>query len=133
NGVRALGAAIDLRRIDLAPVIRQVEAFRPTHLVVTTPQVELFDWALRHGIQLLPLLADTFAPTTAGLALPRRLLRAWRHARYCRRLAGLINDPRVRWAGNHNVNACRDLVRIGVAAHKVVPWDWPPQVRPDAY
>jgi glycosyltransferase involved in cell wall biosynthesis len=133
NGVRALGAAIDPRHIDLAPVLRQIEAVRPTHLVVTTPQVGLFAWALTQGIELLPQLADTFVPTTAGLPWLRRVARRWRHARYCRQLARLLNDPRVRWVGNHNVNACRDLVRIGVAAHKVVPWDWPPQVRPDLY
>ena len=39
----------------------------------------------------------------------------------------------IRWVANHNINACKDLVRIGVSPSKVVPWDWPPIVRPEMY
>src|SRR5947207_6372895 len=133
NGVRAVGVALDPRHIDTAAVVRAVEAVRPTHLVVTTPQPDLFAWALGRGIDLLPALADTFHAGTAGLSWPRQLVRAWRPARYCRRLARLLNDPRVRWVGNHNVSASRDLVRIGVDPRKVVPCDFPPQVRPEQH
>jgi glycosyltransferase involved in cell wall biosynthesis len=130
NGVRAVGVALDPQHADVTAVIRKVEDVRPTHLVVTTPQPDLFAWALGRGIHLLPALADTFHAGTAGLSWPRRLVRAWRHARYTRRLARLLNDRRVRWVGNHNVSASRDLVRIGVDPRKVVPCDFPPQVRP---
>src|SRR5262245_43370583 len=133
NGVRAIGVALDPRHVDMATLIRAVEAVGPTHLVVTTPQPDLFGWALGRGVHLLPALADTFHAGAAGMSWPRRLVRIWRHVRYCRRLAKLLNDPRVRWVGNHNVSASRDLVRIVVDPHKVIPCDFPPQVRPEQH
>jgi glycosyltransferase involved in cell wall biosynthesis len=124
NGVRsiALGAGDD--------PAAAVDRFRPTHLVLTTPQTGLMDRAFARGVRLLPLFFDTFARPAGGWS-PRRLARAARHAWFRRRLVRRLNDPRVRWVGNHNVPACRNLVAMGVDPAKVVPFDFPPAVRPD--
>ena len=82
---------------------------------------------------LLPQFADSFAFTRRGWAAPLEWLRKIKHQFYVRRLGRILNDPRVRWVSNHNVNACWELVALGVGAGKVVPWDWPSMVRPAEY
>jgi glycosyltransferase involved in cell wall biosynthesis len=133
NGVRSLAAGLDPARPDFAAVTRLVERFRPTHVVAATPQVELLEWVLGQGIDLLPLFADSFSPGGAGLSWPRQLVRRWRHARFTRRLGRVLADRRVRWMSNHNVNASRALVRLGAPEGRVVPWDWPLPLPPDSF
>ncbi len=133
NGVRALGAGINPARPDFGQAFRQLAALSPTHLVVTTPRPELIAWGTSRGITVIAQFADTFTLTTSGLSLVKKIVRSVKHSYRTRRLANVLNHQGVRVVGNHNLNASRDLVRIGVSAEKVVPWDWPPQVRPDTY
>jgi len=117
NGVRALG--VPLHKIDHeSRLLAAIESLDPTDLVLRTPIVPVLSWALRRGVRILPMLADSFRP---GLQrwLPHR------------RLAALLNDPRVSWIGNHNVNSARSLSDIGVDPGKIIPWDWPMAGRPD--
>jgi glycosyltransferase involved in cell wall biosynthesis len=133
NGVRSMGAAINPQSPDMTLAISLAAQFQPTHLVLTAPSIPLLRWGLAQGIHILPQFADSFVIRTAGLAPWRKLARLARQGLYHRRLASLLNDSRVRWVSNHNINACRDLVRIGVSPNKVVPYDWPPAVRPDMH
>jgi hypothetical protein len=68
-----------------------------------------------------PLLADSFQ--FPGL---KARLRYWW-------LGRSLAHPKNRWVTNHNLNVSRDLVRIGVPARKVVPFDWPPVVSPSDF
>ena len=133
NGVRTMGAGLSGPGADFGPVLHLIERFRPTHLIVNTPREDLIGGALAHDVAVLPLLAYTFQVVTAWLSAPRKLVRIWRQRRYRRRLAGMLNDSHIRWVANHNLNACRQLVKMGVAARKVVPWDWPPTYRPGMF
>lgn len=113
DGVRALGVPKD--GVTLIPTM---EVLGPTHLIARTPRIELLRWALKRGVRTLPVLADSFDSS----------LRGWLGRR---RLASVISDSRIEWIGNHNVNACRSLERIGVRAERIVPWDWPMVSRPE--
>jgi len=133
NGVRAMNAGLDMSKPDFSVITEMVVGFNPTHLVLTTPNPALLEWGINSGIDVLPQFADTFLFGSDDLSLARRFLKPIKHAMKCRRLARALNSARVRWVGNHNVNACRDLVRIGVSPKKVVPWDWPSMVKADDY
>lgn len=113
DGIRAIGLSRDG-----ATLIQTMELLAPTDLIARTPRVDLLRWALRRGVRTLPVLADSFE---SGL---RGWLRRWR-------LASVITDPRIEWVGNHNVNACRSLERIGVRGDRIIPWDWPATTRPE--
>ncbi len=59
--------------------------------------------------------------------------RGFREAFRHRCLAYYLNRPSIEWIGNHGINACLSLLRIGVAPEKIVPWDWPHTHRPSEY
>lgn len=100
-----------------AGVIERLAELNPTHLVIRAPATPLLKWGAQRVGRVLPLFADSFRPS------PRLW---WRH----RRLASLLNRPAFPCIANHNVNATRDLARIGVRLDKLVPYDWPPEHNP---
>jgi glycosyltransferase involved in cell wall biosynthesis len=99
-------------------LVELVRLTRPTHLVVRSPILPLFRWALRERVALLPLLADSFR----GGGLRKRL----RH----RELALTLNHPAICIVANHNIAASLDLHHIGVDNRKIVPYDWPAETSP---
>lgn len=116
SGVESAGIRLypgRFRRVRTSSLIRIAEAWNPSHLVLGSPLPQVARWASDHGVDTLALLADSFL---AG-GLRNRLRNA--------RLARALNLRCIRWVGNHGFNASSDLVRIGVDARKVVPYDWP--------
>lgn len=100
-------------RPQMGALIDRVAASNPTHLVISTPLQPLIRWAIGRKIATLPLFADSFR--ARGL---KNWIRSFR-------LARLLNDPRISFVANHNLAASWDLVRIGVAPRKILPYDWP--------
>jgi glycosyltransferase involved in cell wall biosynthesis len=87
-------------------------------------------WCLDHRVEVLPLFADSFSLDVRTLSPLKAMARTLRHKLRNAKLSRVLNNSRIRWVGNHNVPASQDLVRIGVAPKKVLPWDWPPIVSP---
>jgi glycosyltransferase involved in cell wall biosynthesis len=112
SGATVMGAGGNPYR-DARPVIAAIERFGPTHLIVHGPMTPLLRWGMRRKIAVGCVMADSFS------ANPLR--RWWRFGR----LAHWLNDPAVSLVANHGVNAAQGLVRIGVRADKIVPWDFP--------
>lgn len=120
NGVRAIGAGFD-QAIDPDALIRLVAAYKPTHLVLTSPIRPLLQWAIRSNVQTALILADSF--TSTGLRS-----RIWNF-----RLSQLLNHDRIAWVGNHGINSALTLHKIGVKPSKIIPWDWPAILTPAAF
>ena len=118
NGVHTQGLRL-YRDVSEPELVARVQALRPTHLVSRSPIRPLLRWAASSGVRALPLLATSF-PKLGGL---RIRFRHWRAAR-------ILSNPAIELVGNHALNSCLDLKRIGVPAEKIVPWDWPPTVTP---
>lgn len=120
GGVTLMGAAAGRRKdIDPAPVIRMIEEYDPTHLIVHGPLNALLRHGLKRNRPLGCILADSF-----NMHPLDRWLRFGR-------LPGLLNDKRVSLVANHGVNSSRSLVKLGVEADKVIPWDYPQLRRPE--
>ena len=133
DGVRAMGAGLSAGDFTSGPIIAQIQAFQPTHLILNWPCTEVLAWAIHRSLDILPCFADSFTLSTIGLSPIRALARTIRHHLHCRRLAKLLNAPQIRWLSNHNIKACRDLKRIGVDPRKIVPWDWVQITVPEMY
>ena len=133
DGVRAMGAGLSAGDYTFGPIIAQIQAFQPTHLIVNWPSTEVLAWAISRSLDVLPCFADSFTLSTIGLSPIQALARTIRHHLRCRRLAKLLNSPKIRWVSNHNIKACRDLERIGVDPRKIVPWDWVQTTVPEMY
>ena len=118
TGATVLGAGADAYK-DPRAIIAAIERFDPTHLIVHGPMVKLLRWSLGRDLPLGCLLADSF--------LMNPLERWWRFAG----LSRALNDPGISLVANHGVNAARNLVEIGVAADKVIAWDFPHLRTPD--
>lgn len=103
---------------DQQALLDRVAALKPTHLIMRRPLGALMQWAQRQRVRLLPMLADSFTPNWK---------RWWRY----RTLAKQLNRAHIEWVCDHNVGSCRTLERIGVRSDKIIPWDWPPERRPE--
>lgn len=104
-------------------IVGHIARFSPSHVVVRAPgwvMEGVGGWALRESVPLLPLFADFFY--TRGL---KDRIKNFRIVR-------LLNDPHITVAANHNYPACLSMIRAGVTARKVVPYDWAPVRRPAA-
>lgn len=97
--------------------IKQVALdFAPSHVIIRTTGWLLGNmgsWALKNNIHILPLLAD-YEKSRLGL----QSLFTARHIK-------LLQSKKIPLVCNHNYPASESLVRAGVSASKVVPWDWP--------
>ena len=122
SGVRSLG--IELypkgRRPRYVDVLVALRRARPDHVIVCTPAAFVITWALLARARVLPLFADSFGERSATGRVKAGLL------------GQLLNSRRIDWVANHNLAASLDLVRIGVAPEKVLPWDWPALFSPRA-
>ncbi len=124
GGVEAMGLRLHRGRLlgpRIGALLGVADAWAPTHLLLQVPLQAVVRWAVRRGVRVLPLLADSFLAD----GLRQRL-------RY-RSLAAALNAPEVPWVANHGPNAAADLVRIGVDPRKVIPFDWPALVSPGRF
>ena len=121
GGVHTIGMRL-YEQTSVDDLIRAVASRRPTHLMPRSPIVPLIKWSLANEITTLPILATSFPDVGR--------LKGWYNYRP---IARVFNRPEIEWVGNHNENSAKDLRRIGVDPHKIVPWDWPPAKRPDDF
>ena len=119
DGVTVIGADANPDK-DPATVLRLMERYDPTHLIINGPMMPLIRWGLSRRKPLGVVLADSFANLY------------YRYVRF-RRLPALLNQPGISLIANHGYNAARALVDFGVDADKVVPWDFPHVRTPDLY
>lgn len=120
NGVRAIGAGFSTK-INTKELIRLMERYDPTHLIIRTPIREIIHWAIRKNIKIMATLADSFDSTSLKNKIKNY------------QLVKLLNHQNVDWVGNHGINASLELTKIGVKAEKVIPWDWPHSVTPELF
>jgi glycosyltransferase involved in cell wall biosynthesis len=120
NGVCTVG--LELYPKGCAPRVHELLALvlgsNPTHLLAMTPCIPLIARSVRAGCQVLPMLADSFRSTGLKAAFDYKLLRL------------LFNSRAIEFVANHNLAASLDLHRIGIAAGKVIPYDWPALISP---
>ena len=120
NGVRQVGllyrgANGRARSKDLIDLVMST---RPTHLITNSPITALIRHARKAGVDVFPLLADSFRVS----GIKARLRYAW--------LAHNLRHRDIRWVTNRNLKASQDLERIGIPPSKIVPFDWPAVVTP---
>ena len=120
NGVRAIGAGFSAP-FDGRRLIPLVAPQNPDRLIVRTPAKHLLRWAASQSFRTLAVFADSF--TFGGL---RGRIRAYQWKT-------LLNEKRIEFVLNHGLNSCLSLRKIGVDPDKVIPWDWPAMVTPDAH
>ncbi len=99
-------------------LIDLVMGTRPTHLIINSPVTPLIRHARKAGVDVFPLLADSFRVS----GIKAKLRYAW--------LAHNLRHPAIRWVTNRNLKASQDLERIGIPPSKIVPFDWPAVVTP---
>ncbi|MGV6818880.1 MAG: glycosyltransferase [Parvularcula sp.] len=104
-------------------LIRQVQ---PTHTILRLPFQEILANPDIQASRVAAMLADSFSVSGWG---PRAIRTRYRH----RQLASQLNRDNVEVVANHNRAATRDLVKIGVAKAKTIPWEWPTPHTPDDF
>ena len=92
-------------------MLRLAADFCPTHIVMRTPNRLLLNWANRNRINSVVLLDS------------------WQEPLECQHqhntLIKQLNHSNVRWVGSRGISACKMVEGSGVAADKLIPWEWP--------
>ena len=119
DGVRVISlGGTGVNRGMLKAAIQTVDA---DTIVAHFAYPELLSAAIKSGKRVFAGLANSY--NERGL---KQFVRRWRIAR-------LLNNPGIRMITNHCVPATEHLARIGVARHKLIPWDVPHRFRPIEY
>jgi hypothetical protein len=118
---RAFCSASKTARRALANSLQRSSGLNRPILLSSPPIRPLLTWAIRRKIKALPLFLDSFRDRGLKARLQHWLL------------ARVLNDGHFPWVANHHIAASNDLARIGVDRAKILPFDWPPLVTPDAY
>ena len=116
DGVRvvSLGATGDSPGV-LAAAVKAVDA---DTIIAHFAYPELVIAAIGSGKRVFVGMANSY--NERGI---KQSLRRWRIAR-------LLNNDRVRMVTNHCIPSTEHLAQIGVARHKLIPWDVPHRFRP---
>ncbi len=120
NGVRAIGAGFN-SRVRNKTLIELIKEQKPTHLIVRTPIQEVFEWAINNKVPTIAILADSFQSKGLKKKLQNYLL------------ARQLNNQLIEWVFNHGINSSLSLQEIGVDSDKIIPWDWPSTITPNAF
>ncbi len=118
--LRVIGAGVEPYK-NSNQILEIIQAQQPTHLVVHFPMPDIFRWAIKHQVKTIGLLADSF------------LQISWkRRIKNCIK-AQLFNHHQIDWVANHGLNACYSLQEIGVNPDKIIPWNFPQGITPQAF
>jgi glycosyltransferase involved in cell wall biosynthesis len=120
KGLRVIGAGVEPYQ-QISTILQIIDAHQPTHLVAHFPIPNIFRYCIQNKIKTIALLADSF--------LKKGLYCRWKNYS----LARLLNNPQINWIGNHGVNACLSLKRIGVNPKKIIPYDWTHAITPELF
>lgn len=94
-------------------LVATVDRLQPTHLVLKAPERDLMAWARKTQTPTAAVLADSFP----NRSIRRRL---WN-----RLLVRDLNNSTFEWVANHGRTSTKALAELGVAADKLIAWDWP--------
>lgn len=111
-GFRVMGAGVDPYQNPNA-INKIIADYKPTHIVLRAPIPSILKWAIKNRVKTITLLADSFNSRDI-----KSRVKSFQ-------LARLLNDEIVEWVGNHHINSCISLKKIGVTTDKIIPWDWP--------
>tara|TARA_R110001592_G_scaffold55489_2_gene169483 strand:+ start:6860 stop:8035 length:1176 start_codon:yes stop_codon:yes gene_type:complete len=119
NGVGVIG--INVRRYGDKTVLDYVSSLALSHIVLRTPSRIILKYAVRKNIAILPIIADSFKRKGVGSIFSHYIL------------SRALNNTKIKYIGNHSLNASLSLANIGVLAEKIIPWDWPHTVVPELF
>jgi glycosyltransferase involved in cell wall biosynthesis len=120
NGVRAIACGFS-GEIDFAKLTELVAQQNPSHLILRTAVVKLFEWAIKNKIRTLALFAESITTATLGNKLRNYLL-----ARH-------LNNKQVEWVGTYGITSSLLFKKIGVNPDKIIPWDFLLDTEPGTY
>lgn len=111
NGVRAIGGGFS-GQIPADALIALIAAQKPTHLVVQVPIRAVLQWAIKHQVKTIAVLAESI------------VTKGWRCKLRAYQLAGLLNNKQIEWVGSYGITSSLALQKLGVKNDKIIPWDF---------
>ncbi|MBL1211611.1 glycosyltransferase [Geminocystis sp. GBBB08] len=117
--LRAIGMGYNQKTISdksfSVNLIKILENYKPTHLILRTPNQQILKWCIANKVKTMATFADSFEVNDI-----RSYFRNWK-------LKNLLNNPQIEWVTNHQTPASKSLANIGVKKEKIIPWDWHPE------
>ncbi|MDC7223957.1 MAG: glycosyltransferase family 4 protein [Spirochaetales bacterium] len=107
---------------DLARVKKTIGSVRPDKVILHTPSAEILGYLRKKKIPTFPVFADSFHG------------KPWyriRSNRYLRKISRELSRLPEKYVANHQVNAARSLIAMGVPGEHVLAYDWEHPVTPE--
>lgn len=92
-----------------------IDRFMPDKVILRTPDVSLLQYLRHKKITTFPVFADSFNK------------KPWYRVRSTMnqyKLAKELNHKSIDWVANHQINASKSLMKFGISAAKILPYDW---------
>ena len=86
-------------------------------IILRTPDTKLLRFIRKKKIPVFPNLADSFEYKPKGLKGIKNSIRTFLLSRE-------LKHKSIRWIANHQLNACKSLMSIGINPKKILPYDW---------
>ena len=119
SGVSVVG--VNVRQHGENAILDYLSTLSFSHLVIRTPLVKIINFATQSNIKVLPIIADSFNGYSIKSKIKNYLL------------AKTLNNKKIKYLGNHSLNASFSHANIGVSTAKIIPWDWPHIVVPEMF
>lgn len=110
-GLRAIGAGLN-GRSSLVALVRLINAYNPTHLVINDVHPLILAWPLIRRRPAMVMMANSFPESGLRSRLRNQLSIA------------MLNSKVFKWFGAYGLTAAQDYNRQGIHREKIIPWDF---------
>lgn len=100
---------------NLQSVQNIIKSFGPDKVILRTPDLSLLMFLRHRKIPTFPIFADSFGE------------KPWYRIRSKLKQIGLSRELKhesIKWIGNHQINASKSLMSLGISPAKILPYDW---------
>ncbi|MFQ4136196.1 glycosyltransferase [Nodosilinea sp. PGN35] len=119
NGIRAIGCGFHhYQDIDFQKIINLVEAYNPTHLIISSMDKDVLKWAADREIPTITTFLG--AIPVRNISILHNVVRRLKN----QEIVAILNRPNFQWIGSYGINSSRRLQQLGVKPKKIIPWDF---------
>lgn len=97
-----------------------IKAISPDRVILRIPDPKILKYLRKSSIKTFPVFADSFESfgKFRGKILKYRLSKE-------------LKSQHINYIGNHQINASKSLMNLGISAKKIIPYDWPHSDSPE--
>ena len=121
NNLKSIGLT-EQEAADQKHIKNLISNFNPNRVVLSYPDHAILKFLRKSKIPTFPVFADSFDSVS--------ILRVKGYINKLL-LSHELKTEHIKWIANHQINAAKSIVNLGVKSSKVIPYDWEHSSTPD--